>query len=379
MNVIILGTNHYNTLGLIWSLGKARHNVILLLCECSDSYVDKSKYLTKTIIIHKNNDVVDVIKKIATQMDQRPVVLATNDNDAAMLNDRFDELSQVCFFEGGRPHGNVNQYRNKDRSEQLAVECGFMIPKTSVLMNIEELDTEKLSYPLLIKANNSINGGKDAMRRCDSSTETELFIKTLPTEYFPIQIQEFIDKEYEVMLLGCSLYGGTRVICPVANKKHRHFPEPIGLGSYSESLDIAQNEDLQQLASRVAVYMQKIGYTGLFSAEFLYRGGQYYFLEVNLRNDGTSWLSTCSGFNLPDMLCRAFVDNDVSADSCRFVQTEFMNIKADFNHVRNGRLKLGTWLSQLRKCTSYSHYNKRDVYPFCIYIWTSIKMAIKKR
>lgn len=380
MNVIVLGTNHYNTLGLVWSLGEAGHDITLLLYECNDSFVDKSKYIHKTIIIHKNNDdVVDIIRGIAPLMNQRPVVFVTNDNDAAMLNERFDELSEVCFFEGGRPDGSINQYRNKDRAEQLAVKCGFVIPNTSILMSLEVLDTEKLSYPLLVKANNSIHGGKAAMRKCDSSTDAERFISTLPTEYFPIQIQEYINKEYEVMLLGCSLYGGTRVICPVANKKHRHFPEPTGLGSYSESLDVAQNEDLQQLASKVAVYMQKIGYTGLFSAEFLYRSGQYYFLEVNLRNDGTSWLSTCSGFNLPDMVCRAFVDSDVSADSCRFVRTEFMNIKADFNHVRSGRIKLGRWLNQLRKCTSYSHYNKCDVYPFWIYIWTNIKMVIKKR
>ena len=33
MNTIVLGTNHYNTLGLLWSLGEAGHKITLLIYE----------------------------------------------------------------------------------------------------------------------------------------------------------------------------------------------------------------------------------------------------------------------------------------------------------------------------------------------------------
>lgn len=378
MNIIVLGTNHYNTLGLIWSLGIARHKVTLLLYDSQNSYVSKSKFVDKTIILHEGDDIVSIIKHVASEMQCKPVILVTNDKDATLLNEKYSELTDCCYFEGGSPEGNINLYRNKDYGEQLAVECGLSVPRTLTINDPQELKDINIAYPLLIKANNSVYGGKDAMRKCDSYFDAEQFVNNIPIDYFPIQIQEFIDKEYEVMLLGCSLYAGKKVICPVANKKLRHYPDPIGLGSYSESLEVCQHEALQKLSTGVAQYLQKIKYTGLFSAEFLYREGQYYFLEVNLRNDGTSWISTCSGFNLPDMVCKAFVDDSVSSTNGIFKSVTFMNILADVNHVRNKQIKLRTWLRQLIRCGSYSHYNKRDLYPFMTYIWPILKRAILK-
>lgn len=378
MNTVVLGTDHYNTMGLVWSLGEAGHKVTLLLHDCNYSFVSDSKYVDKTVLIYEGDNVIDIIIKLASGFDEKPIVFVSNDADATLLNNHSGELLDYCFFEGGRPDGSINQYRDKDIGEKLAHKCGFTIPKTQTISYPEEIDSISLDYPIVIKANNSIHGGKAAMRRCSSKREADHFLKGLPTDYFPLQIQQFIDKEYEIMLLGCSLYSGKKLICSVANKKIRHYPDPMGAGSYSESVNVKQNEDLQDLASKVALYMKEIAYTGNFSAEFLYSQGDYYFLEINLRNDGTSWLSTCSGFNLPDMVCRSFVEDNVTDEGCSFHKMKFMNILADFHHVRQGEIGLLTWLRQLNNKTCYSHYNINDRKPFISYIKSYLLSPLRK-
>lgn len=378
MDTIVLGTNHNNTLGLVWSLGEAGHKVTLLLYEGKNCYVNKSKYVSKTYFIGIQDNVIELIKQVASESENKPVVFVANDKDATLLNEHYAELEDVCYFEGGKSDGNINLYRNKDEGEKLARKCGLEIPKTIVISNPDDLYDVSLPYPLFIKGNNSVHGGKAAMKKCDNPQDAEEFVKGLPQDFFPLQVQEFIDKEYEIMLLGCSLYGGKKVICPVANKKIRQFPKIVGGGSWSVSVNVSENEELRQLASKVTSYLQTIEYTGNFSAEFVYANGKFYFLEVNLRNDGTSWLSTCSGYNLPDMVCRSFADENVSDKDCSFRSRHYMNIMWDYQYVHDGSIKLRHWLKQFNRNTCYSNYNKLDRMPFWSYIIPIVKQSLFK-
>lgn len=378
MNTIVLGTNHNNTLGLVWSLGEAKHIVTLLLYDDGNNYVSKSKYIAKTILIHKGEDVIELIKQVSSEMEEKPVVLVSNDSDATLLNDHFEELSKFCFFEGGGSNGNINIYRDKDKGNLLAEECGFILPKYLVVGYKHEIDYDGLRYPIFVKVNNSVHGGKCATNKCNSKVDAQPFITNLPKEYFPIQIQEFINKDYEIMLLGCSLYSGEVVLCPIANKKIRQYPKNVGLGTWSESVEVAGNEELKELAKKVAKYVNEIGYTGNFSAEFLYKEGKYYFLEVNLRNDGTSYLSTVSGFNLPDMVCRSFVEENVSIDACKFKKMNYMYLFADVHYVLNKSVGFIEWIRQFNEHTCYSHYNKLDKKPFWCYLKSIIKQKTKR-
>ena len=373
MNVIVLGPNHNNTLGLVWSLGEAGHKVFLLLYGDGNNYVSKSKYVSRTYLIEKDDDVVSLIKQVTSEIGSKPVIFVSNDEDATLLNNNFQELRKYCYFEGGRPDGSINQYRNKNEEENLAMKCGFTIPQTVVISTPDELHGLALSYPLFIKGNNSVHGGKSAMKKCDSPQITEDFVRKLPDDYFPLQVQEFIEKEYELMLLGCSLYGGRKVICPVANRKIRQYPHNTGGCAWSQSIEVASSMELQRLATKVERYLFEIQYTGNFSAEFLFANGKYYFLEINLRNDGTSWLSTCSGYNLPDMVCRSFEDGNVSADNCKFTPMYYMNILWDLHCVRDGSVNVLSWLKQFNSKTCYSHYNKRDKKPFLQYVKSIVK------
>lgn len=383
MNAIVIGGNRYNAMGLVWSLGEAGHSVTLLLYdEGENNYVNKSKYVKRTILIDRDGDVISELKKIIAEMDSKPVVFADSDHKSHLLNEHFAELSEICYLEGGRSDGSINLYRNKDEEEKLAVKCGFAVPETVVITKPEELSDIKIPYPLFIKANNSIYGNKNATKKCDSKQEAETFVNGMPQAYFPLQIQEFVEKEYELALLGCSLYRGKKVICPVASKKIRQFPKGIGATCWSLSLEMSGSEELRQLGEKTALYLQELEYTGNFSIELLYAKGKFYFLEINLRNDAISWLSTCSGYNLPDMVCRSFVDENVSADNCAFSQKHYMYVLLDLNYVKDGSVKLLQWLKQFKRDTCYSLYNKNDKRPCFKCLFSILKrkcMRIRKR
>ena len=378
MNAIVFGTNHNNTLGLVWSLHEANHHIVLLLKEKGKGYVSASRYVEKIYHCVDDNKLVDTIKQISNSLNEKPVVFVSGDAEATILNDHYQELSPFCFFEGGKSDGSINKYRDKDTGNELAKKCGFALPKNVVLETVQELSEIQIQYPIFIKANNSIHGGKVAMKKCDTQQEAKLFVESMPDDYFPLQVQEFIDKEYEIMILGCSLYGGKKVICPVANRKIRQYPKHVGLGSYSESIAVKSQTALMGLGAKISQYLKEIEYTGLFSAEFLFSKGIYYFLEINLRNDGTSWLSTCSGYNLPDMVCRSFVDNNVNDENCSFTKRHYMNVLADFHFVRSGDVGMIDWLKQFNKNTCYSHYNPKDKHPAFAYYLGIIKSKMKK-
>ncbi len=377
MNTIVLGSNHNNTLGLVWSLAEGGHTVILLLYKQGLNYVAKSKYVKKVYYIEKNkDDVIALLKQVSHSLGSKPMVFVSSDNDAAMLNEHFAEISPYCYFEGGYADGSINCYRDKDTGNRLALKCGFTIPKNIVLENKKQIKELPISHPIIIKANNSINGGKSAMQKCDTIEESILFVDGLPGEFFPLQVQEFIEKDYEIMLLACSLESGEKVICPIANRKIRQYPMPTGMGSYSESIAVSNNVDLQKLSTMTAKYLREIHYTGLFSAEFLYCKGQYYFLEINLRNDGTSWLSTCSGFNLPDIICRS-IDGNPSQEYL-FNKKFYINIFADIHYVKDGTITIYKWLKLFNSQTCYSHLNFKDICPFIFCILERFKNLLTK-
>ncbi len=365
MNAIVFGTNHNNTLGLIRSLGQTGHKVVLMLRAQKINYVDKSKYVSKTVYLDKTSNMIGAITSVARGMKEKPVLFATGDDEASLIDMHFEELSLYVIPEGGSHNNDINKYRNKETSNKLAEEIGFDLPRTWVISSTDALPDDVI-FPVFVKANNSIYGGKKVQGICHNRQELLSRLLAIPLEDFPIQVQEFIDKEYEIMLQGCSVNHGEKVVCEIANRKVRYYPHTYSAGSYSYSIQVKGNIELMNLCELVSLYLKRISYSGLFSAEFLYSKGKFYFLEVNLRNDGTAYLSTSCGYNLPDIYCRLL--NNQVVERCTYVPQFYMNVVADFHHVCKRQLTLLTWLKQFNATHCFSHFNKTDVKPYIFYI-----------
>lgn len=114
-----------------------------------------------------------------------------------------------------------------------------------------------------------------------------------------IVIQEYIEKEIEFQLIGCSLNSGETIIVPGVSIILRQ-PSNTNTGFLKYvSLKEFQYSGIENCKQ----FIKTIGYSGLFSMEFL-RGkdGKDYFMEINMRNDGNAICVTAAGVNLPYMV-----------------------------------------------------------------------------
>lgn len=98
---------------------------------------------------------------------------------------------------------------NKDAQCLLAQECGFTIPKSFIYKRGDQFPGD-LEYPLLLKPVNSTHGEKSDIHICSNYHEVE--ISLLQTSSCPLFIvQEYIEKEYEINLIGVRTEHGVYV------------------------------------------------------------------------------------------------------------------------------------------------------------------------
>ena len=124
--------------------------------------------------------------------------------------------------------------------------------------------------------------------------------------------------------------------------------------------------------------MRELGYTGLFSIEFLHCKNKDYFLEVNLRNDGNGAVSSAGGVNLPGILLNSFLGKDIKEHK-KVIDNPvyFMREEFDFIHIFERRLSLLNWIKDFKRTNFFLLYDKNDKGPFKKRRMSIIKRIIK--
>lgn len=376
MNVILLAENHYNALGLVRSLGEANHTIFLILKKCKINFVSKSRYITSCYYINNVSELKELLVSLYSHIASKPVLVVSTEEYADFVDANYSFLQNFCYTEGGGFDNSLVQYRKKSYANHLAKKCGLTIPQSWMLYNRNELSQE-FSFPVLVKADKSVKGWKNAMKKCNDKLELQHHLNSLDDSLFPLQVQQYVEKEYEMMIQGVSLNGGSQVYIPVGHRKIRFYPTEYSLGSYSESFLVSDNLDTRYLSECIESFVKSIHYTGLFSAEFLYSKGIYYFLETNLRNDATSIVSTRCGYNLVDTLCNSFLGKFTAFQYVKYKKSFYMYIIADFHHVLSGKISLKRWIHQLMLVRAFSYFDKSDIVPFFYYLLSVIISKFK--
>lgn len=226
LHAIIIGDSFNNTLGLIRSLGEAHVDITLLLVGQEDRlFVSKSRYLKKCQIFYLDDveDCLPVLQKIANGVKDQ-VLICTNDNAAQFVDSHEPALTR--FYITPMRGAQLGTMMNKDAQCLLAQECGFTIPKSFIYKRGDQFPGD-LEYPLLLKPVNSTHGEKSDIHICSNYHEVE--ISLLQTSSCPLFIvQEYIEKEYEINLIGVRTEHGVYV--PGGIKKSdiiRRFIVPV--------------------------------------------------------------------------------------------------------------------------------------------------------
>ena len=377
MNVIVIGGLHHNTLGCIRALGedsdkKCNIHVLVIGKHLNrKNILSTSKYVTADTIHYLDSDEDIIPWLIEFHRDgKRWTIICCSDGSAEVVLNHNKELHKQYNV----PTIGIKDvdYMSKEIQTNIAVDCGLQVPISKSMATQDHISWS--IFPCIIKPLKSVAGkGKADIHIVRSLEELQNALSNTGAE--SVQLQQYIEKKMEYQLIGCSLRGGEQIIIPGYTSIIRQ-PENTNTG-YLQYLPI---DELHFDRAAVERFISKIGYSGLFSVEFIRdKDDNDYFLEINLRNDGNAYCVKTAGVNLP-FIWVYFNEYDRVPD-CRMTFDEPVYFIPDFIDMKLGIMSVGTtkWLSQFVHAKSHTLLNKNDMGPFLYEFGYRCRRFVKKR
>lgn len=332
--VIVVGNNHHNTLGLVRSLGRGGFNVsCFVVDEAIDrSFVEKSKYIHFFKLFKTFESLLVYLKEKKTET--LVPIFTTSDEGAEFLDLHYGELSKNYLLNNcGHKQGGISHWMNKEIMLAKAQECGLRIPKGSIVKtNAFEIDQFKdFVFPCIIKPHKSSVAGKTNFRICEDCQQLKNALLEISNVCDQAIVQEYINRDYEFLMMGMRSSRTGDIVLPGGLHKLRVCKRTKSLGMFAYAYttpDIEQSIDVNALKR----FLESIEYDGIFSVEFMIAQDKAYFLEINLRNDGTQFCFEGAGVNLPLIWSKLSMNEDESSQNKRLEKKYCM---VEVNYVKN--------------------------------------------
>lgn len=349
--IVIIGTTHHNTLSLVRAIGKTGKTVDVILHDGKhDSYVSKSKYVGKSFVASDENEAYDCLLKNYSSA----TILACSDSIASLMDQNYNILKKRYDFFNCSEQGLLTKYMDKKLQAQLAKKAGFQIPKSLTLTSGCSI-LENLEYPCILKPLESINGGKK-IKVCYNINDLSVALKSFDLNT-KILCQQFIEKDYEIVLTGVRANG--KIIIPGFVHKLR---DRLGGTTYSTIHPISELPDSVIQSSERLV--ETMGYKGLFGIELLVKDEDYFFVEINLRNDATTYALSIAGCNLPVIFYKLSKGMDISELDVPIKKITSMVEYPDILFALKGQISIFKWINQRNRCKCRYFMDKDDLRPY---------------
>ena len=357
---IVIGGSHHNTLGVIRSLGRKGINPdVIITRNDPSSFVLKSKYINRRWTIDSSEAAIDLLLSEYSNEREKPVVYTCHDVIASIIDLNYDRLSPYFIIPGISMQGQVTEYMNKEIMGGLASSAGLKVPR-SWIINYDSLLQQKqiVVFPCITKPLESRNGNKGEIMVCNNFDQLKHFLKVKKGKDY--LVQEYVDKDFEFQLIGCSLRSGEEVVIPGVSTILRQ-PSNTNTGFLHYGLC---DKSYTQTIGNTIVFIREIGYSGLFSAEFLRdKNGGDYFMEINFRNDGNSIAVTNAGVNLPYIWYLASQNIDYRSEITPLHDEYVMPEFDEMSLYIHGDISLSEWKNDMERATSYMDFDAEDPKP----------------
>ena len=109
-----------------------------------------------------------------------------------------------------------------------------------------------------------------------------------------------------------------------------------------------------------------IGYKGLFGVELIISQNKYFFVEINLRNDATTYALAVAGVNLPYIWFLAQQGLNYSSEIREVKEIDAIVENRDINFIFKGKVSPWKWLRQCINSECKYFYDEKDMLPFKI-------------
>lgn len=356
--LIIIGCNDYNTLGCVRCFWQKSVDNTLLLVSCEKrNMILKSKAVKDYVVVTTEEEAMRWLLNHANEANGA-VLLPTSDKAESLMDLHSEELGKFYSFPHAKHQGDITRMMDKDVQVEMAQKAGLNVPTTAYYQRGDSIP-EGIAYPAIVKQERSTEGRKRKMLVCNEENDLMNAVEHLP-ETNDFLIQQYVRRNYELLLIGCRLSDG-RVWMPAVFKKERWMLKG-GDGSYG-IISTKVNNFFQQIGE-VKRLLEDMDYYGPFSIEFGVEQGKPYFYEVNMRNDGTSHYYYSLGVNVPYIYYLDRTGNLKESDlEVQDAEHFFIDEFGDMRNLFHG-LSLPRWISDLRKAKAFKYYWKGDNRPF---------------
>lgn len=364
--VYIIGGDHYNTYGVVRSLGeKGVLSHVLIRGGTDKSFVLRSKYVKSGKVCRDDQELLSLLHNI--QKPDKPILYCCSDQALEFVLTHFEELAEAFILPVCNDCQLMKSLLEKAFLTEYAKRYNVTVPKSWTAKN--RMIPEGILYPVITKPLTSVGGHKSDMVVCHNEEEIKKVFEN-PSHCDDYQIQQYINYEKEVSILGCVTPNGEVVFSGCIDKLRTCM---IGTSSFAVMVD---NSLLDKEKDTLEMMLKATGYSGLFSAEYLLKDGKYYFLEVNFRNDGNTYVATAAGINLPyiwySSCCGCNVEKNKGNFPCYFM----LDIEDFLARKKNG-VSFYQWNKDRKRVNAFLVYNKYDKRPFKEKRWIIISEYMK--
>lgn len=300
--VILLLIDHYQSLGLVRSIGEAGISPIIFLIG-KGPLIPNCKYAKNITYVRDNKEGLDLIIEKYGNERLKPFLIASSDKDVIFLDQNYERLKDHFYFSNCGEAGMFTKYMNKEENAAVAKRNGLLGPREEHVKTGEL--PKNLNYPVITKALvTTVGAWKGDVFICNNETElVEAYKKIKSPELI---IQEFIVKKNELSVHGMSI-GGGKCIMPFKIDYIRLYKE-----AYGHYMTFHLFNEYEELYKKIQATIKEMNYSGLFEAEFIQdKNGELYFLEINMRHATWGNGVTHAGVNLPYLWIISTLNGDI--------------------------------------------------------------------
>ena len=364
--IVFANRDHYNTLGIVRTLGEAGIKPIVVVVTSEPKQATLSKYVKEKYHVNSPEDGIRLIlSKFATNKEEKSFILTGDDVTVMLLDKHYDELKDYFYFYNAGKAGRITEVMHKDYMCALAEKHGFNVPKTWKVKPGEiPYDIE---YPIITKAVNSFGEEwKGIVKICRNEHDLlDAYANVKKSKY--ILLQKYMEKIDEQSYDGFSINHGNDVFFTVQNNEMFHIP-----GQYAPYWK-NKNVDDEIFINKARGFISEIGFEGIFEIEFLVaEDGTLYFLEINLRNTVNGWTSTVAGMPLATRWCEAMENSMINTGVYQKIPEGFTTMAECFDYdarVRTGLISRSEWMKQYRQADAKLYRGRNDLLPFLSFMW----------
>lgn len=375
--VILIGSNHHHTLGLVRSFGVHGIKPYGILIKTRRKFSKRSKYWADIIEINSLDDIIPTLLSQFTNEQKKPVLFPVFDEEATILDNNYDLLKGYFFLPSVfERQGELTKLMDKQRQFEISQEYGIPMLNSEICTLCDESASEiEITPPYILKPVASVEGKKIDIEICMNDKAYKAAIaKFKALGYTRILVQHYLEGCREFCCSGVISSTGACHFALVENL--RKWPIGFGIGSQAKySID----DNTNQFAERILHMAYSLGYHGPIDVEFfLDNRGCFYLNEINWRTSGRNYISLFTGIHPAyeyylECTTGAEIENGWNRKP-GFIMDE----KTDFHHVVNTKdVSLKNWLHDIKNTDSFSLWYAKDLMPAICEYWRLFRIAAK--